>query len=92
MGRELIEGKIRPSPISTSWSATMSHGTQRSHKAVQLFQWRWGLPPSGHAVSHLMAQHDHCVTGTVGKGGRKEEGGPLVRALSGPWRDDMDGN
>lgn len=89
MGGELIEGKTCPSPIRTIWSTTMSHGMQCSHKAVQLYR---GLPPRRHAASHLVAQHDHRVTGTVGKGGRKEEGGPLVRALSGPRRDDLDGN
>lgn len=75
MGGEPTEGKTRPSPISTSWSHTMSPGMQRSHKAMQLFQWRQGRPPNRHAASPTVAQQDQTVCHGDSGEGRKERGG-----------------
>lgn len=85
-----MEEKSNTSPICTTQSYMMSPGMQCSYKAIQLFQWRWSLPPSRHAASPIVTQQDQCVTGTVRKGGRKGEGGQLLRVLPGPWRGDLD--
>lgn len=91
MGGELMEGKTCPFSLSTIRIHMTSPVTQRSHKAVQPFQWRQGLPPSWHAASPMVPQQDQCVTGTAGKGERKGQSNPWVRSLPGPWRGDLDG-